>query len=140
VDVPPEQGEQIVRQAIADLGWRVLEDDGRRLVVKEVTPNSISFTWAAKIEVVISEEEDGFTEVALRGSIVGAGPVQSGHLRGQVGNLKNRIAAAGAAQAPAVATGGISGELQRLVQLHKDGVLTDDEFARAKAQALAAGG
>jgi hypothetical protein len=116
-----------------------LEDEGRRLVVKEVTPQSINFTWSAKVEIVIEEESAG-SEVLLNGSITGMGPVQKGHLRGQLGALRNKIDLAAQDAATDGNVGGgageISGELERLAGLHKSGVLTDEEFGQAKAQLL----
>jgi hypothetical protein len=140
IDLPADAAEQACRRAISDLGWRLLEDDGRRLVVKEVSPKATSFTWAAKVEVVVEEASAG-SEVLLNGSITGMGPVQKGHLRGQLGALRNKIdlAAQDAAADDGTAGGGvgeISGELERLAGLHQSGVLTDEEFAQAKAQLL----
>ena len=138
----PDAAEQACRRAISDLGWRLLEDDGRRLVVKEVSPKVTSFTWAAKVEVMIEEDGDG-SEVLLNGSITGMGPVQKGHLRGQLGALRNKIDLA-AQDVAAAGSGGngkaeISGELERLAGLRQSGVLTDEEFAQAKAQLLERG-
>ena len=101
-----------------------------------------SFTWAAKVEVMIEEDGDG-SEVLLNGSITGMGPVQKGHLRGQLGALRNKIDLA-AQDAAAAGSGGngkaeISGELERLAGLLQSGVLTDEEFAQAKAQLLERG-
>jgi hypothetical protein len=140
VDLPAEAAEQACRRAISALGWRLLEDDGRRLVVKEVSPKVTSFTWAAKVEVVVEGDGDG-SEVLLNGSITGMGPVQKGHLRGQLGALKNKIdlAAQDATASDGSGAAGvveISGELERLAGLHQSGVLTDEEFAQAKAQLL----
>jgi len=109
--------------------------------VKEVSPKANSFTWAAKVEVVVQEAGSG-SEVLLNGSITGMGPVQKGHLRGQLGALRNKIdlAAQDAATDHAGNAGGgareISDELERLAGLHRGGVLTDEEFAQAKAQLL----
>jgi hypothetical protein len=140
LDLSTESAGQSCRRAISELGWRVLEDEGHRLVVKEVSPQSTSFTWSAKIEVAIQENGSG-SEVLLNGSITGMGPIQKGHLRGQVGALKNKIslAAQDVTDAGNGSTPGgdeISGELERLAGLHKDGVLTDGEFAQAKARLL----
>jgi hypothetical protein len=140
VDLPADAAEQACRRAISDLGWRLLEDDGRRLVVKEVSPKATSFTWAAKVEVVVEAAGVG-SEILLNGSITGMGPVQKGHLRGQLGALRNKIdlAAQDAAAddgASGAGVGEISGELERLAGLHQSGVLTDEEFAQAKAQLL----
>jgi hypothetical protein len=139
VDLSADAAEQACRRAISELGWRLLEDDGRRLVVKEVSPKATSFTWAAKIEVLV-EEDDGGAALLLNGSITGMGPVQKGHLRGQVGALRNKIGLAAHDAAADGRTdqgpGEISGELERLAGLHRSGVLTDEEFAEAKRQLL----
>jgi hypothetical protein len=138
--MPADAAEQACRRAISELGWRLLEDDGRRLVVKEVSPKATSFTWAAKVEIVVEEGGAG-SEILLNGSITGMGPVQKGHLRGQLGALRNKIdlaaqdAAADDGDSRA-GVGEVSGELERLAGLHQSGVLTDEEFAQAKAQLL----
>lgn len=135
MDLPADAVEQACRRAISDLGWRLLEDDGRRLVVKEVSPKATSFTWSAKVEVVV-EEVGASSEVLLNGSITGMGPVQKGHLRGQLGALRNKIDLAAQDAAAEDGVGEVSGELERLGGLHQSGVLTDEEFAQAKAQLL----
>ena len=139
LDLPAGAAEQACRRAISELGWRLLEDEGRRLVVKEVSPKVTSFTWAAKVEVVIKENSAG-SEILLNGSITGMGPVQNGHLRGQLGALRNRIGLASQDVADdsndGTGDGEISGELERLAGLRGSGVLTDEEFAQAKARLL----
>ena len=110
-------------------------------MVKEVSPKATSFTWAAKVEIAIRESGAG-SEVLLNGSITGMGPVQKGHLRGQVGALRNKIGLAAqdaGGDGQGGANGGeISGELERLAGLHQSGALTDEEFAQAKARLLGA--
>jgi hypothetical protein len=140
IDLPVDAAEHACRRAVSDLGWRLLEDDGRRLVVKEVSPNAVSFTWAAKVEIVVEEASSG-SEVLLSGSITGMGPVPKGHLRGQVGALRNKIdlAARESVSGETNGTGDISGELERLAGLYESGVLTDEEFAQAKARLLERG-
>lgn len=139
LDLPADAVEQVCRRAISELGWRILEDEGTRLVVKEVSPQSTSFTWSAKIDVVVEEIEGG-SEISLNGSITGMGPIQKGHLRGQLGALRNKITLAAQDAAPsgesASASGDLSGELTRLGDLHLSGVLTEEEFAQAKARLL----
>ena len=106
-------------------------------MVKEVSPNALSFTWAAKVEILVEEDPAG-SEVLLNGSITGLGPVQKGHLRGQVGALRNKINLAASEAVPdeGGSVGKISDELERLAGLHQSGSLTDEEFAQAKAQLL----
>jgi hypothetical protein len=137
--LPVSGAQHACRRAVSELGWRVLEDDRGRLVVKEVTPQSTSFTWSAKIELLVEEDGAG-SAVSLNGSITGVGPIQKGHLRGQVGALKNKIefaAADGAEGSQQPASTSMGEELERLGHLHSNGLLTDDEFAHAKARLLA---
>lgn len=139
LDLAADVAEQVCRRAISELGWRILDDEGNRLVVKEVSPQATSFTWSAKIEVTI-QENGRWSEILLNGSITGMGPIQKGHLRGQLGALKNKItvAAQNATDDHESAPRGndLSSELARLADMHESGVLTDDEFAHAKAQLL----
>lgn len=108
-------------------------------MVKEVSPKTTSFTWAARVEILVEENGDG-SAIFLNGSITGMGPVQKGHLRGQLGALRNKIdlaardavASDGGGEGP----GELSSELERLAGLHQSGALTDEEFAQAKAQLL----
>ena len=116
----------------------MLEHHEWSLTCKEVSPSIIKFTWAAEVEVVLTRSTSLRTNVRLNGSIYGFGPVQSGHLKGQVGNLRNRIEVISSKKLEAVAgqQGGISDEIAKLKQLHQDGALTDEEFRLAKAKLL----
>jgi hypothetical protein len=135
-----DRAEQACRSAISTLGWRLLEDEGSRLVTKEVTPHVAKMTWAAKVEVLIQQEGSG-SNVELNGSITGMGPIQKNHLKGQIGALKNNIGLAAeqhaASPAPRGSGGDISGELERLASLHEKGALSDEEFSQAKTRLLA---
>lgn len=135
LEISADAAEQACRRAISEMGWRVLEDDGRRLVAKEITPQSINFTWSAKVEILI-EEDGSVSAIQLNGSITGMGPIQKGHLKGQVGALKNKIGLAAGATASENSRGDISAELERLADLQKSGALSAEEFAQAKAQVL----
>ena len=85
------------REAVATLAWRVLQQEENHLVCKEVASQGTSFTWAAQVEILLSAAgSPERRKVTLKGSIFGLGPVQSGHLKGQVGNLRNRIEIASA--------------------------------------------
>ena len=70
------------------------------IVCKEVAV--VGVTWPAEVAVSWFNLR-GRTGVRLRGSIWGFGPVQSGHLKGQMGNLLSRIEVI-AARVPAPAT------------------------------------
>lgn len=100
----------------------------------------MSFTNAARLKIRIEEDEDG-SLVTLEGWGFGFGPIQKGHVKGQLGGLKNRIVVATEAFEPPGPDQpdqgfGASGELERMAALHRSGVLTDEEFAQAKARIL----
>lgn len=128
------------REAITALDWRVMQQGGTGLACKEVTPHGMSFTWAAQVEILLTSKSSDTTRVTLHGSIFGFGPIQSGHLRGQVGNLRNRIELAGAkGTKPAgrrTTSTPLVSELEKLVGLHSQGILSDEEYHRAKARLL----
>ncbi|MET0557359.1 MAG: SHOCT domain-containing protein [Solirubrobacterales bacterium] len=92
------------------------------------------------MEIVVEEAPAG-SQVLLSGSITGMGPVQKGHLRGQVGALRNKIelAARESVSNESNGAGEISSELERLAGLFESGVLTDEEFTQAKARLLERG-
>ncbi len=109
-------------------------------MAKEVTPTSVSFTNAARLKIQI-EEDDGGSLITMEGWGFGLGPIQKGHVKGQLGALKNRIVVATEAFEPPGQDQpddefGVSGELEKVATLHRSGVLTDEEFAHAKARIL----
>lgn len=86
-----EQVGLICRKAIAEMKWRMMEQGNERFVCKEVSPGITSFTNAAQVEIVLTPKSPNATGITFKGSISGFGPIQSGHLKGQMGNLKNQI-------------------------------------------------
>jgi hypothetical protein len=54
----------------------------------------------------------------------------------QEGAASAQQAAPAAPVAAAPSSGGVNAELQKLAELHKQGILTDEEFAAAKKKAL----
>ena len=137
--IPISEAVIACRKAVANLGWRVLEQSEKRLVCKEMTPQGTSFTWAAQVEIALTRESSDRTKVTLNGSIFGLGPIQSGHLKGQLGNLRNRIELASAeSRRPTEDQPTISfvSELEKLAELHARGNLSDAEYQHAKAQLL----
>lgn len=133
-------------EAVADLGWRILDQEPGRIVVKEVAPKVTSFTWPAQIEILIWAGDDGETVVSLDGEIFGLGPVQSGHLKGQVGALRNKIEvifrrntsnrpSSRPSSAPPTSNS-LADELTKLKTLYDVGALSSTEFEAAKQRLL----
>jgi hypothetical protein len=132
--------ETACREAVAEIGWRILDQGQGRIRCKEVASSGMSFTWPAEVEIVISGGPSS-TRVDLNGTVFGLGPIQGNHLRGQMGNLRNRIElAAGRSSKPAASSGASSGsltdELEKLASLRDQGVLNEDEFLKAKQRLL----
>lgn len=138
LDLEPSKAMTACRRAVSEMGWRVLEESEAGLVAKEEATTAIKFTWPAKIEVVLSPEEPG-TSIELR-AVGGMGPIQAGHLKGQMGALQNKIilaaggSAVGGSGSPA--GGDVGTELEKLAQLKESGALRDEEFAQAKGRLL----
>lgn len=138
--VAPDRALALCRQAVADLGWRVLDQGPDLIRCKEVAVSGFSFNWPAEIQLVVESEAPGVSTVYLDGKIFGLGPIQKSHLQGQMGNLRNRIellaSQRSSAGASASGAGSLSGELQKLAALKQQGLLTEEEFQQAKARLL----
>lgn len=103
VNLSPDSTMIVCQEAVASLGWLVMDHSQTTMVCKEKAPQVTSFTWPVQIEILLASKSLGITRVTLKGSIFGIGPIQSGHLKGQVGNLRNRIelsVASGTSQQP----------------------------------------
>ena len=139
VDMPLSDALALCRRAVADIGWRVLEQGASRIRCKEVAVSAMSFNWPAEVDIILSSIGPSQTTILLNGSVFGVGPIQKNHLLGQMGNLRNRIELANEdrhSKAPTVAAGSLSGELEKLAALRKNGILTDEEFTKAKQRLL----
>jgi len=138
VNLPIKDCLKVCQEAVASLGWAVMHQDDRGLDVKEGMPQVTSFTWPAKVEIILrNEKSPEKTKIILNGSIFGFGPIQSGHLKGQIGNLRNRIEIASANFTQSSSNPpSITAELEKLAQLHSAGHLSDDEYNKAKARLL----
>ncbi len=90
-------------------------------------------TWAVKLELAVETADSG-SLLLVKGSNFGFGPIQSNHVKGQVGNFMNRLQLA--LEQPTASGAGLSAELEKLSGLHQQGILTDDEFAAAKNRLL----
>ena len=123
---------------IAQMGWRVLSQANNSIKLKEVSPQSTSFTHAVEIEVQLAQSPEG-TVVRILGRIPGFGPIQSGHLKGQVGSFVNRLNVClqqVRQQHSQTSSNDLPSELEKVADLHKSGALTDGEYALAKQRLL----
>jgi hypothetical protein len=98
---PPEAAREIVREAVAELGWKCLEDDDGALVVRE-SPRLLLGRWPVGIKVSIVDADAGGKRSALRlwGRMGGFGPFIAEQLKERMeefATLLQRQAAAHAA-------------------------------------------
>jgi hypothetical protein len=139
---------QVCADAIATLGWRIVEQSANRLKCAEMKSQLLSFTWPVQVEITLRGDPSGATHVILNGSTFGLGSMQSGYLREQVQNLRHTIehtaslkTAKPTESAPSTesqnqTTATLASELERLAKLHTSGALNDQEFQQAKQHLL----
>jgi hypothetical protein len=142
IPIPIEQAMMICKEAVAATNWRVLEQGESHLKCKEVVTQATSFNWPAEVSIDLKSIEKG-TAVVMNGGISGWGPIQSSHLQGQMGNLRNRMELAFQKLQEShkqVHTRqnelSLVSELERLANLRANGALTEEEFQQAKKKLL----
>ena len=141
LDLSSEASWEACREGVTSLGWALQGEGEGYLACKEVGNPApwVSGHWAVQVEIVVTAEPSGSTRVAIYGSNWGWGPIQSNHVRDQVTKLRSRIdsiAGKRAASGRGQARQAVSSELEKLGQLHAQGVLTDEEFRDAKRRIL----
>ncbi len=70
---PPEQAREIVRETVAELGWKCLEDGDGTLVVRE-SPRMLLGRWPVGIKVSIADAGGRRSALELWGRMGGFGP------------------------------------------------------------------
>lgn len=136
--LPLEAALLACKTAVAELDWKISEEGSRRLVCKE-PQEVLSFNWAATAELSLSSVSSDKTRVSINASNFGWGRLQKNHLKGQVGNLRNKVAVAASkpdSSAPVQRNADLSSELEKLADLHARGLLSEEEFRVAKARLL----
>lgn len=76
------------REAVMSVGWNLDVVELARIVPKIGTGLTRN---PSRIEILLSPADETGTTVRLDGSIRGMGPVQKGHLRGEMNRLRNAI-------------------------------------------------
>jgi hypothetical protein len=91
ISVSSDEAIMICKKALANIGYRIMNETSRSITCKEQTTFTMArTTWFAEIEMSLSETIGG-TKILMNRSIFGLGPIQSGHLKGEVQRLKNLI-------------------------------------------------
>lgn len=140
VPISNEKAMLVCKEAASNLNWRIMNEGKNFISCKEITSfSAFSVTWPAKVDISISEHNDK-VQIKLEGSIAGLGPIQSGHLKGQLGKFKNLIEVAinRLTQNSNINndTPSLSSEIEKLSVLHSKGILTKEEFDSAKKKIL----
>jgi len=139
VELPLPETLEVCKEASAILGWKILDETNNYISCKEVTSQITSFTWPAKVDVYL-ETNEKHTTIRFAGSIWGLGPIQSGHLHGQMGRFRNLIEVTVKKYIketkPSDSNSSITAQLERLADLHSKGLLNSDEFKSAKEKLL----
>jgi hypothetical protein len=130
-----------IRLVASSFGWRVMLDELSRITIKEDLVNLTKGTWAAELAISVTPDGDG-AQMVVNGSIFGYGPIQKNHLKGQMGRFLNEITTslevteASTTKNSITGSGSVADEVKKLADLHAQGLLTDVEFATAKAKLL----
>jgi len=136
VELSIEETMVACKEAAANLNWRIMNEGKNYLSCKEITSHlAFSQTWPAKVEVYVNKYNDK-TKIILEGSIFGLGPIQSGHLKGQLGKFKNLIEVSLSHRNNSFKentnSSSIAIELEKLSELYSKGILSKEEFEMAK--------
>jgi hypothetical protein len=88
IALPLREAEFAVKEAVANCGWGVKEQEPGRIVPRigvGLTRNP------SKIEVLMVGAVQGPITINLNGKIAGMGPLQKRHITAEVGKLRNAI-------------------------------------------------
>ena len=134
-DCDLEAAAQACRFALNEMQMLVKKDAGQSFVANEKV--RLGFANPAKLEVNLSAS-GAKTTVAVNSSNFGLGPIQGGHVKGVaetfLSNVKFQL---GKNQASAPSAGDdLAGQLEKLAEMKAKGLLSDEEFAAAKAKLL----
>ncbi|HEY2717229.1 MAG TPA: hypothetical protein VGI73_13500 [Solirubrobacterales bacterium] len=92
----PEEAREIVREAVAELGWKCLDDEDGGLVVRE-SPRLLLGRWPVGIKVSIADAGGKRSALELWGRMGGFGPFIAEQLKERMeefASLLHRQAAA----------------------------------------------
>jgi len=130
-----ETAAQACRFALNAMQMLVKGDTGQSFQANEKA--RFGFANPAKLEVSLSASGDK-TKIAVNSSNFGFGPMQGGHVKGVAETfLLNVKLQLGKNQSSSPSTqSDLAGQLEKLAEMNAKGLLTDEEFAAAKAKLL----
>jgi hypothetical protein len=87
---PPDRAREIVREAVAELGWKCLEDEDGALVVRE-SPRLLLGRWPVGIKVSIADAGGKRSALKLWGRMGGFGPFIAEQLKERMEEFASRL-------------------------------------------------
>lgn len=87
---PPEQAKEIVREAVAELGWKCLEDGDGTLVVRE-SQRMLLGRWPVGIKVSIADAGPRRSALELWGRMGGFGPFIAEQLKERMEEFASQL-------------------------------------------------
>jgi hypothetical protein len=130
-----------VRSVTFSLGWKVTLEELNQITVREALNNAIDLPGGSTLAISVEALGTG-SKMTIDGSNFGMGPIQKNLLKQQMGRfmmaLKNALESTDASSSSNAvnSSGSVADELKKLADLHAQGLLSDGEFANAKAKLL----
>lgn len=131
----------IIHEVVEELDWSVISNSDEEIILKE--KDRFDYYNALEMTINLNGLEDGQTEMEVLAHNAGYGPVQDEYIKNQVLRFITAVKLAVENDLPeteieeeADNNHSLSLELERLVKLHEEGELTDEEFKRAKEKVI----
>jgi uncharacterized 2Fe-2S/4Fe-4S cluster protein (DUF4445 family) len=134
VNLPVDKASLACRNAISRVGWKILTESDRFFKIKNFVGAT---TWPVTIEIRIYSN-GAQTEIELYGKCISMGPVQLNNVKNNVSNIKNSIMAfaGNMQQQTSAAESSITDEIQKMAELYRQGIISDEEFNSFKKKLL----
>jgi len=127
-----EKASQACRYSLNEMQLAIKHDNGTSFTANEKF-KMLGFVYPAKIEVETKSDAQGL-KVLVRTSNLGFGPIQGGHVKGVAETFLSKLQFKLEESTSEAGITGIADELQKLAALKEQGILSDEEFAAAKAK------
>ena len=129
-----EKTAQACRFSFKEMQLLVKKDNGKDFVANE----KIRFGFANPAKLELELQSSGKeTRIKVKASNFGVGPIQGGHVKAVLETfLSNVRLKINSDQKQAVPGSDLASQLQKLAEMKAQGLLSDEEFAAAKAKLL----
>ena len=132
---------EVVQRVVEELDWSVISSTDDQITLKE--KDRFDYYNALEMTIRLVDVEDGHIEMRINAHNAGYGPVQDEYVKTQVLRFISAVKITIEKDFPDSeidedddTNHSLSLELERLVKLHEEGELTDEEFKRAKEKVI----